>query len=173
LLATKKGGPRNWDALTYLCFSRYLRLDKDRSEEFERTVKVLLDAGADANTGFFENEHEPNPEWESVLYGAAGVAQHPGVTKLLMAHGADPNDGEVAYHSPETYDNSALQELINSGKLSQDTLATMLLRKADFHDHDGMKLLLDAGADPNRATVWGYTAMQQAVRRDNDLRILN
>jgi ankyrin repeat protein len=169
-LATKKGGSHNWDALTYLCFSRYLRLDKERSEDFQQTVKVLLDRGANANTGFFENEHEPNPEWESVLYGAAGVAQHAGVTKLLIAHGADPNDGEVAYHSPETYDNSALQELINSEKLSQDTLATMLLRKADFHDYNGMKLLLDAGADPNYITVWGYTALQQTVRRDNDLR---
>jgi ankyrin repeat protein len=104
-----------------------------------------------------------------VLYGAAGVAQHAGVTRLLIEHGADPNDGEVAYHSPETYDNEALKVLISSGKLSQDTLATMLLRKADFHDHDGMKLLLDAGADPNRVTVWGYTALQQTVRRDNDL----
>jgi len=25
--ATAKGGPRNWDALTYLCFSKFLRLD--------------------------------------------------------------------------------------------------------------------------------------------------
>src|SRR5271155_1697109 len=25
-----KGGPRDWDALTYLCFSRYLRIDKTR-----------------------------------------------------------------------------------------------------------------------------------------------
>ena len=33
-LVKKKGGRRNWDALTYLCFSRYLRLDPDRSEGF-------------------------------------------------------------------------------------------------------------------------------------------
>src|SRR5207253_2106329 len=30
--ATAKGGPRGWDALTHLCFSRYLRLDRSRSE---------------------------------------------------------------------------------------------------------------------------------------------
>lgn len=28
--ATAKGGPRGWDALTHLCFSKYLRLDRGR-----------------------------------------------------------------------------------------------------------------------------------------------
>ena len=30
-LATAQGGPYGWDALTHLCFSRYLRLDATRS----------------------------------------------------------------------------------------------------------------------------------------------
>src|SRR4030095_11112783 len=71
--ATAKGGPRGWDALTHLCFSRYLRLDRARSDSFVRAAQALLDAGASANTGFFEGDHQPKPEWESVLYGAAGV----------------------------------------------------------------------------------------------------
>ena len=50
--ATVKGGPRNWDALTYLCFSRYLRLDRTRSDGFVRSAAALLDAGASANTGW-------------------------------------------------------------------------------------------------------------------------
>jgi hypothetical protein len=72
--ATAKGGPRGWDALTYLCFSKYLRLDAARSEGFLQAATALLDAGASANTGFYEKDHQPEPEWESVLYGAAGVA---------------------------------------------------------------------------------------------------
>ena len=28
--ATAKGGPRNWDALTHLCFSKFLRLEPAR-----------------------------------------------------------------------------------------------------------------------------------------------
>jgi hypothetical protein len=165
--ARAKGGPRNWDALTYLCFSRYLRMDKDRSEGFTRVGASLLNAGADAKTGFFAQEHLPKPEWESVLYGAAGVAHHAGLTRLLLKHGADPNDEEVPYHSPETYDNSALATLIDSKLLTSDSLATMLLRKADWHDLDGMRLLLEAGADPNQMTRWGFTALLQALRRDN------
>jgi len=167
--ATRKGGPHGWDPLTYLCFSRYLRLVRDRSAGFVRTAEALLDAGASASTGFYEMEHRPKPEYESVLYGAAGVAHDPGLTRLLLERGADPNDEEVPYHAPEGYDNAALLVLLESGKLTADSLATMLLRKADWHDHEGLKLLLEHGADPNRVTRWGRTALHQALRRDNAL----
>ena len=168
--ATAKGGPRGWDALTHLCFSKYLRLDRGRTDRFTLAAKALLDAGASANTGFWEVNHQPEPEWESVLYGAAGVAHHPELTQLLLERGADPNDEETPYHSPETRDNAALKILVESGKVNDDSLATMLLRKADWHDTDGIKLLLENGADPNRVTRWHYTALHQALRRDNDLR---
>ena len=45
----------------------------------------------------------------------------------------------------------------------------MLLRKADWHDRDGLAYLLEHGADPNRMTRWHRTALHQAVRRDNAL----
>ena len=45
----------------------------------------------------------------------------------------------------------------------------MLLRKADWHDYEGIKLLARAGADPNAVTHWGLTALHQALRRDNAL----
>src|SRR5688572_13715584 len=168
-LATEKGGPYAWDALTYLCFSRYLRLDRRRADDFLGAARALLDAGASASTGFFEPEHQPQPDFECVLYGAAGIAHDPDLTWLLLERGADPNDGEVAYHTPEGYDNRALTVLVESRKLTADTLATMLLRKADWHDYDGIQLLLEHGADPNRSTPWGITALHQAVRRDNAL----
>jgi ankyrin repeat protein len=170
--ATAKGGPHGWDALTHLCFSRYLRLDRARSDGFVRAAEALLDAGASANTGWYELNHQPQPEWESALYGAAGVAHHPELTRLLLSRGADPNDEEVPYHTPEGYDNDALKVLVESRKLNADNLTTMLLRKADWHDCDGIKWLLKQGADPNRMTRWGKTAFHQAVLRDNALEIL-
>jgi ankyrin repeat protein len=169
--ATAKGGPRGWDPLTYLCFSKYLRLDPARTDGFVRTATMLLDAGADANTGFLETRHQPTPEWESALYGAAGVAHHPEVTRLLLERGADPNDFEVPYHTPESYDNRALKILVESGKLNNDSLATMLLRKHDWHDHNGIKYLLEHGADPNRMTHWRRAAIHQAAQRDNSIDI--
>jgi ankyrin repeat protein len=170
--ATAKGGPYRWDALTHLCFSRYLKLDPARSEGFVRAARALLDAGANANTGWMEEEHDPRPTWESAIYGAAGVAHHAELTRLLLDRGADPNDDETPYHAPETRDNAALQVLVKSGKLNDDSLATMLLRKTDWHDYEGVKWLLENGADPNRKTRWGKTAVHHAVLRDNDIKII-
>lgn len=171
-LATEKGGPRGWDALTYLCFSKYLRRDTAPSEGFLRAARALLDAGASANTGFFDESHKPSPEWESALYGAAGVAHHAELTRLLLEHGADPNDGEVPYHTPETYDNRALRVLLDSGKLNDDSLTMLLLRKSDWHDYDGLELLLDFGVDPNRRGRWGHTVIHHAIWSDNSSAIV-
>ena len=107
-----------------------------------------------------------------MLYGAAGLAQNAEVTRLLLERGGDPNDDETPYHVPETYDLSVLRVMLESGKLMPDSLAMILLRKADLHDLEGVKLMLQHGADPNRMTRWGYTALHQALRRDNGLEIM-
>lgn len=170
--ATAKGGPHGWDALTYLCFSRFLRLDASRSDAFVRSARVLLDAGASANTGFFESHHLPKPEFESAIYGAAGIAHHPELTKLLLDYGADPNDGETPYHVIETRDNRAMKVLVESGKLTADSMTTLLLRKHDWHDYDGIEWLLEHGADENRMSDWKRTPLFQALQRDNSLEII-
>jgi hypothetical protein len=40
--ATAKGGPHGWDALTYLCFSRYLRLDRTRTDGFVGAARAII-----------------------------------------------------------------------------------------------------------------------------------
>src|SRR5690242_148976 len=172
--ATAKGGPLGWDALTYLCFSRYLRLDRARSEAFVRTARALLDTGASPNTGWIEMIDHPNPRpvLEAAIYGAAGVAQHAGITRLLLERGADPNDEETAYHVIETYENDVLKILLESGKFNQRSLAVALLRKCDWHHLDGLRLVLEHGGDPNWMTGWGMTALHQSVRRDNRIQMI-
>jgi len=135
--ATLKSEPYGGDALNYLCLSKYLRLDAARSDAFLRAATALLDAGADPNTGFWTTGH--HPERETALYGAAGVAHHAGLTRLLLDRGADPNDEEAVYHSPETRDNAAMQLLVETGKLTAENLALMLIRKHDWHDYEGAK----------------------------------
>ncbi len=167
--ATAKGGPRGWDALTHLCFSKYLRLDRSRTEGFVRAAAALLDAGANPNTGFYADDHQPQPTLESALYGAAGVAHNPELTRLLVDRGADPNDDEVPYHSPETLDNRAMKILVESGKLTPASVATLLIRKFDWHDDEGVAWLLAHGADPNFLTRWGGRPLHHALSRGNPI----
>lgn len=172
--ATASGGPHGWDALTHLCFSRYLRLDPQRSEAFVRTARALLDAGASARTGWYEMIDHPNPRpaFESAIYGAAGIARHRELTRLLLEYGADPNDEETPYHVPEGYDNAVMKALLESGTLNHESLNTMLQRKTDWHDADGLKLVLEHGANPNAMTRWGDNALHHALRRDNGIQII-
>ncbi len=174
-LATAPGGPHNWDALTYLCFSRYLRIEKARSEAFVSTARALLEAGANPNTGWIEYvDDPPRPVHESVIYGAAGLAQNPALTKLLLDRGADPNDEETPYHVSETYDNTVVEILVRSGRFNKVSLTTVAGRKCDWHDDKGLELALDHGADPNYLTRCGYSlAPNMPSAEDNGLLMID
>jgi ankyrin repeat protein len=145
--ATAKSPPYGGDALNYLGLSKYLRLEPKRTPGFLRAATALLDAGADPNTGFWTTGQYP--ERETALYGAAGVAHHAELTRLLLERGADPNDIEAVYHSPETYDSAAMKLLVGTKKVTPENLSLMLIRKHDWHDYEGVKYLLELGVDPH------------------------
>ena len=165
-----KSPPYGGDALNYLGLSKYLRLDPPRTPGFLRAATALLDAGADPNTGFWTTGQYP--ERETALYGAAGVAHHAELTRLLLERGADPNDVEAVYHSPETYDNAAMRLLVETGKLTAENLALMLIRKHDWHDYEGARYLLERGVDPNCHRDRGWIPIHHAVARNNSLAIV-
>jgi ankyrin repeat protein len=163
--ATRKSGPYGGDALNYLGLSKYLRLDPSRTEGFLRAAAVLLDAGADPNTGFWTTGRFP--ERETALYGAAGVAHHVELTRLLVERGADPNDGEAVYHSPESYDLGAMKVLVETRRVTPENLSLMLVRKHDWHDYEGARYLLEQGTDPNYQRERGWIPIHHAIARDN------
>jgi ankyrin repeat protein len=163
-----KSEPYGADALTLLCLSKYLRLDPSRSDAFVAAATALLDAGADPNGGFWTTG--PHPEHETPLYGAAGVAHHAPLTRLLLERGADPNDEEAVYHSPESDDCRAMALLVETGRITRDNLVLMLIRKHDWHDHDGARYLLEHGADANgEGRTRGWRPLHHALARSNRL----
>jgi len=162
--------PFSGTPLNYLGLSKYLRLDRSRSDAFVRAATVLLDTGADPNAGFWTTG--TFPERETALYGAAGVAHHGPVTRLLLERGADPNDEEVAYHSPEDWDLEAMPLVVETGRVTPENLACMLIRKHDWHHLEGVRYLLDRGADPNFTWKGNFSAVHHAVARDNDIEIV-
>ncbi|GGN03772.1 hypothetical protein GCM10010967_43270 [Dyadobacter beijingensis] len=165
----RTAAPFGGNALVYLCMSKYLRLEKERGAGFLEAARALLEAGVDPNSGFRTTGQFP--EFETALYGAAGIAHDEAMTKLLLAFGADPNDEEAVYHSPETDENSAMKALVETGKVTPVNLALMLIRKHDFHDYHGAKWLLEQGTDPN--TVWFNTSpFHHALARVNHIAFL-
>jgi ankyrin repeat protein len=147
-----------------------LRLDPSRSEAFLRAARALLDGGADPNTGFWTTGKFP--EYESALYGAAGVAHHAALTRLLIERGANPNDDDAVYHAPEGDDLGAMQVLVETGKVTPENLSLMLIRKHDWHDPEGVKYLLAHGADPNLKRPRGWYPLRHALARNNSLEII-
>ena len=141
---SEPGGPRGWAPLLYVCHSCFPSATLARD---------LLSRGADPNVTF-DNEYGAM----SALYGAAGVAHDPELTRVLLEAGANPDDGESLYHSTESRSTDCLRLLLEHGAQTKDTNA--LAHALDGESLAHVRLLLDAGADPNE---WAMVA--HAVRR--------
>ena len=81
----------------------------------------------------------------STLYGAAGSNHDPALTGLLLEAGANPNDGELLYHSLE---NPACTRLLleHGARIAE---SNAIYRAIDLEDDAALKLLLAHGGDPN------------------------
>jgi ankyrin repeat protein len=95
------GGPHGWSPLLYLAYARH-----DPHVELAATldtVRLLLDAGADANDGrFWYALPTPFTVLTGVLgYGEQNQPWHPhaiAFARLLLESRADPNDGQTLYN---------------------------------------------------------------------------
>jgi hypothetical protein len=103
-LATRPGGPHRWQPIAYLAFARHD--PKPTEDAVVGTARLLLDHGADPNTGYLWHGL-PSPF--TLLTGAFGngeqgsIAQprHPAeraLARLLLRAGADPNDAQSLYN---------------------------------------------------------------------------
>lgn len=162
----QKMAPRQWEPLLYLVFSRFLRFEKERESQFLKCAEFLLQQGANPNAFFISED-----ERETVLYGAAGVANNAALLKMLLDAGADPDDGEVHYHVAE-FDNTECFRILAEAGIGENARATILLRKLDYEDPGGIRYLLDLGFEPDNRGIWGKTALHQALMRGRSREII-
>ncbi|NKB89512.1 MAG: hypothetical protein GKS06_14950 [Acidobacteria bacterium] len=168
-LANEPGGTRGWEPLLYLCFSRALGGLPECREGMHAAARHLLDAGADPNVAWFDSAWDNARE--TPIYGAAGVANDAALAAVLLDAGADPNDGETAYHFVE-HEGAPCADVLWP-HLDEKSRGTALLHKLDYPDLDGLKRLLELGADPNGDSPFGKYALHQAVFRGHPKRFFD
>lgn len=152
-------GPNGWEPILYACFSRLLRGDRGRATGIREVVRRLLGAGADPNASFIQNG------WLQVaLYGAAGIAGDPDLTRMLLKAGAEPSDekegyhgNEILYHAAEFSDPTCARLVIDAGA-KQDFIDHALGRALNFPNHEMVEMFCQHGArasaDHLRQAVW-------------------
>ncbi len=108
-------------------------------------IKLLIDAGADVNASAYDG---------TVPLTAAEDFE---TIQLLLAAGANPNGGKSHWPSRNN-DSDDKEERV---RLPDDLPLINALRYPE-----AVRLLLDAGADPNAQTMDGFTALFVALRRN-------
>ena len=183
-LVNRQGGPHRWEPLLYACYSRL------ETGDAVATVRVLLDAGADANTGFLWRRFpSPFTALTGVLGGGErGEPPHRdaiALATLLLDAGADPNDNQAFYNRAFESDDSHLPPLLAHGagrphpspwrdRLGNaypgpDEMVGEHLRSAAERGYTNrVRLLLEHGVDPNTVgyhpILGDQTAYEIAVR---------
>ncbi|HEX4077008.1 MAG TPA: ankyrin repeat domain-containing protein [Candidatus Acidoferrales bacterium] len=187
--ANRPGGAIAMPPLIAVTHAALIRLP-EYAGALERCASLLLDRGADVNLKW---SNPPNPEWPlSAIYGASGKNHHPGMTKLLLGRGADPNDNESLYHSVESPDLTCTRLLLNAGarvegsnavahaldSTDPERLKLLLAHTKSLREHDShtlahairrgrpievIRMLLDKGADPTEKGPHAISAYRFAM----------
>ncbi len=164
-------GPLATTPLVYACQSRLLVTDSARREGIVECARLLLEAGADPNRGFLREGDEEYKQPQMAIYGAAGIANNPILTKLLLDAGASPNDaiegrfGETLYHVAEFADTTCLK-LILKHNPERTAVDYCLGRAIDFGRPDAALLFVEAGASVDYQVSWfnNETHLMKAIR---------
>lgn len=145
-LATRREGRFGWTALHAVSGSRWHWLDPSRAEGLVTVATLLLDAGADPNDIGGRGQTALRCATGSA---SAGVGNAP-LIRLLLDRGAIPDDDDLYLAAFAENGHRCLQLLLehieNVAAVAEHALAAPISGR----DVEGVRLLLDAGADPRR-----------------------
>ncbi len=172
------GGPMGWPAILYATHTWLLRSDPKRVPGIVKCAGLLVQAGADVNAQAKGEFGDLTP-----LYGAAGIAGHAELTRMLLQAGADPDEGcgepdpedheasawgtEALYHATEHEDPACLALLL-AAQPHSFRVSYCLGRALDFEGREAhVRLFLEHHADPNFRVPWGghRTHLLKAVQQ--------
>ncbi|MGH3284620.1 MAG: ankyrin repeat domain-containing protein [Streptosporangiaceae bacterium] len=142
--ATRPDPRTGWTPLHAACASRWHRLDPPRAEGLAAVARLLLDAGADPARSI---RGPRGGVWTPLRCAVAGAA-NPEITALLLDRGAVPGDHDLylACFGDDHHESLRLL-LARTPDVSQ---TTALSAPVSTGDTEAVRLLLEAGADPNR-----------------------
>lgn len=131
--------------ILHLAFSKEIHRSPAKEADMMAIAELLVAGGADVNDGY---PYQPgDKDLLPALYGALCHADNFTLGSWLLDKGADPNDNECLYHATELDHTRALQLLLKHNARPDGTNA--LPRALDFEDAVKVRMLLEAGADPN------------------------
>jgi hypothetical protein len=115
-LASLEGGPYGWEPLLYLAYARH---DQRVSETATLgTARALLEHGADPNAGYLWHGLYPPFTAVTGALGSGDDNEHPhgfALAELLLAAGANANDGQALYNRQFGRDDRHLALLFDHG----------------------------------------------------------
>ncbi len=157
--ASAKFAHTEWTPLDCLAASPMFVIDDAHRAASIAIGARLLALGADPNASTRVPRAEDGPRLP-VLYRASELG-NAGLVRLLLEHGANPNDGESTYHAAEHNHRDVLELLLTHGAeisaAHQPWNNTVLYFLSGYRDDHasaptataGMQWLLEHGADPN------------------------
>lgn len=142
----RRPDPRfGWPPLHAVCASQWHRIDPSRAAGMTEVARLLLDAGAPVGTTVLAPGRRGQSRAWSALFCAVAGTSNDLVIQLLLERGARPDDHTLylAAFRPE-----CLRLLL--AYVRDIAESTALAAPISVGNLDGVRLLLEAGADPRR-----------------------
>ena len=147
-LASRSDPRWGWSPLHLASASRWCQLDPARAEGLRAIAEMLLDAGVDPTVPTSGARRDWSPLRCVVASANSGPSNRP-LAELLLERGAVPNDHDL-YLAGFAHDRHQLLPLLLAHVRNPcETVAQAPAAPISNDDADSVRMLLEAGADPN------------------------